>query len=508
MKLLRSLDKNKGAGCDNVPPIFLVSCAASLSLPITILFRKSLQDCALPVVWKRAQIIPIHKKGSRLQIDNYRPISILNCIGKLFERIVYTNIHPIIAQAVSNTQHGFMPGRSTTSNLAVFTNFVLNEMENGGQVDVVYTDFEKAFDRVDHDILLRKLEMLGIHGDLLRWISSYLSNRSQAVVLGGFRSDYISVPSGVPQGSLLGPLLYNAYIFDIYKYINNSKHVLYLDDKKVYISVRSIADCELLQDDLNSLFNFYKMNRISVSIGKCQCISFTRKKNPIMFTYNFNGVVLERTNVVRDLGIYLDSRMLMRNHINNIADRAFRNLGFIIRTCQPFQCATSYSVVYFAYVRSILEYASPVWSPCYQVYINRLERIQRKFAKHLNFKCKKAEPRGSYVECCRRYNLLTLEERRQLLDMGFLFDVLTGRLDCPELVDLMSRLHVPSRRTRHTCTQLFSVPTHSTNYGMNAVATRILHSYNTSFCNCDPFISNKEAFKNKIKQTILDTLTD
>lgn len=315
-KHLSDLDKNKGAGCDGIPPVFWSSCAKSLTHPIALLFQQSLNNCLFPSLWKKAYVIPIHKKGSKSKIDNYRPISILNCVAKVFEQIIVKNIYPVISLGIPESQHGFIHRRSTVLNLACFTEYVIGEMENGGQVDVVYTDFEKAFDRVDHVILLRKLYALGIHGDLLRWIESYLANRSQAVVLGGFKSDFISIPSGVPQGSHLGPLFYNAYIFDIIDHIRHSHHILYADDKKIFMTINSFSDCISLQEDLNSLFNYYTKNNITVSIKKCQSISFTRKRNPIIYHYSFNGVAIERVKIVRDLGILLDSEMSMRQHID------------------------------------------------------------------------------------------------------------------------------------------------------------------------------------------------
>lgn len=498
-KLLQSLDKNKGAGCDNIPPYFLASCAKSLSLPLTILFRKSLNDCTFPSVWKQAQIVPIHKKGSKSAIENYRPISILCTISKIFEKVIFDKIYPFISPLIPPNQHGFMRRRSTTSNLSLFSNYILCQMENGGQVDVIYTDFEKAFDRVDHDILLRKLQHLGIHGDLLRWVRSYLSNRSQAVVLGGFRSNYITIPSGIPQGSHLGPLLYNIYIHDIGHAIQNSKHLLYADDKKIYLTVRSLADCKRLQNDLNNLYEYYVLNKITVSTEKCQCISFTRKTRPIMFTYNFNNVVISRCEMVRDLGVYLDRKMLFSYHIDIIVTNAYRNLGFIIRTCRPFKSELSLKIVYYAYVRSILEYASSIWSPCYDKYILRLEKIQKKFLKYINFKCKKFCYNTSYKELCRGYNILTLEERRQQTDMALLYDIICNGFDCPELVEQIF-IRTPRRRTTHTT--LFHVPFHSTNYGKNSVFTRIVHTYNQLFPDIDPFNGSKHIFMSKIRQHI------
>ena len=499
-KHLSSLDVSKGAGCDGVPPIFLSSCAQSLAYPISLLFQLSLKQSVFPMLWKRANVIPIHKKGPRSGIVNYRPISILNTIAKVFEKIVFHNIYPVLSQSIPDTQHGFMRRRSTVSNLACFTDYVFSEMENGGQVDVVYTDFEKAFDRVDHVNLLHKLQTLGIRGDLLRWVQSYLSNRSQAVIMGGFKSDFIKVPSGVPQGSHLGPLFYNAYIFDIINHIKYSRHILYADDKKIYLRINSLSDCLLLQEDLNSLLNYYTANNITVSISKCQCISFTRKRNPIIFQYNFNGVMVERVKVVRDLGVLLDSDMSMRQHIESITSRAFRNLGFVMRTCQPFSGQLSLKVVYFAYVRCLLEYASQVWCPFYSTHKQSIERIQKKFIGYINFKCKQYH--SDYTENCRSYNLLTLDERRYLLDMSFLHDVISGYLDCPELLSSIS-FNTPKRRTRHTTCSLFHVPIHRTNYGRNGVSTRLAESYNKYFSNVDLFNVSKSSFK----KGIVDVLT-
>lgn len=498
--LLHTLDKTKGSGCDGLSPIYLSNCAKSLSLPLTIIYNESLRLGIFPSLWKKAFITPIHKKGSKSVIENYRPISKLNIISKIFEKIVYNHIYPVITASISDRQHGFLRGRSTTTNLACYTDYVLNNMEGGGQVDVVYTDFEKAFDRVDHVILLGKLQTLGIHGDLLRWVSSYLTNRSQAVVLGGYRSDFAHVPSGVPQGSHVGPLFYNAYIYDIYKAIENSQHLLYADDKKIFLRVRSVTDCDMLQRDLNSLQEYYNSNRITVSVGKCQCISFTRKTNPVIYPYNFNGTEIERVNVVKDLGIYFDSKMLLSHHVDTIALRAYRSLGFVMRVCKAFRSAHSIKIVYYAYVRSLLEYASTIWSPSYKIHSDKIEKIQRLFIRHLNFKLRINF--DSYIKGCRNNRLLTLEERRTVADMALLFDVVRGRADCPQLLAGIG-LWVPAHRTRHTANRCFNVPRHRTNYAQNSVLTRLPKTYNNRFSDVDIFMCSKTEFKNQIIDNIL-----
>lgn len=501
LSFLNSLDISKGPGCDSVPPIFLRSCAESLALPVSILFQRSLSDGIFPNIWKTALIVPIHKRGSRTKIENYRPISIINTLGKLLEKIVYNNVYPIISKGISSSQHGFMKNRSTLSNLTIFSNFVLEKMENGGQIDVIYTDFEKAFDRVDHTILLNKLYSLGIRGDLFRWITSYLSNRSQAVVLGGYKSDFIQIPSGVPQGSHLGPLFYNAYMFDISSCLPNSSHLLYADDKKIFKYINSIETCVHLQRDLDNLVNYYNKNKITVNFSKCQCISFSRKPNPLHFQYNFSGIPITRVDEVKDLGVMFDSKMSMTKHIDMIINKAFRNLGFIMRVSPPFKSILSLKILYTAYVRSILDYACPIWSPFYAIHINRIERIQKKFTSYLHYKFKKST--GSYSQSCRLYDLLTLRERRLLMDMSLLFDIVNGKIDSPILLSQIA-FNTPKFRTRHS--SLFHVPFHSTSYGENAVLSRIVRIYNEHFYNIDLFNSGKTAFKTSITKVITNTL--
>jgi hypothetical protein len=500
---LIGLDTSKGSGCDGIPPIFWQKCAKTLCIPISIIFNTSLKDCMFPTIWKKAHIVPIHKKGTKTKIENYRGISILNTVSKVFEKIILDVIYPVIYKGLPDTQHGFLRHRSTTSNLACFTNYILCNMEGGKQVDVVYTDFEKAFDRVDHVILLRKLQQLGIHGDLLRWIESYLQNRSQAVVVGGYRSDFINVPTGIPQGSHLGPLLYNAYIYDIATCFTYARHLMYADDKKIFFKVDTEQDCRNIQLDLDRLSQYYAKNKITVNIGKCECISFTRKTNPIIFPYNINGDRIHRTSVVKDLGVYFDDKMLLSNHIDKIIDRGFRNLGFILRSCKPFTDIDTLKLVYYAYVRSIIEYASPIWSPQYTTYKNRLELLQIKFTKHLNYRLHKSN-NTSYIETCIEHNLLTLNHRRRLLDVCYLHDIVRGEIDCSELVRNIE-YNVPTRRSRRRQQSLLKVPRSKTNYAANALISRLPRVYNDFFNDIDLFAFSKQVFKSKAIEILKST---
>ena len=174
-------------------------------------------------------------------------------IAKLFESIVCTILSNHISNVIPPAQHGFMNGRNTITNLLEFTNFANRTLESECQLDVIYTDFQKAFDRVQHCVLLSKLQTLGIHSQVLNWIGSYLMNRSQYVVIAGKKSLTFSVASGVPQGSHLGPILFLMFMWDIPNCIKNARCLMYADDIKLFFPIKNILDASLLQRDLNEL---------------------------------------------------------------------------------------------------------------------------------------------------------------------------------------------------------------------------------------------------------------
>lgn len=490
--IFNKLDIKKGAGTDGLPVIFIKKCEAGLTTPLQMIFQKSLNDGIFPKQWKDAQIVPIHKKGPKNNITNYRPVSLLNNFGKMLEKVVYEHIYTVSQHCIPVTQHGFVQSRSVNTNLLNLTDYVISNM-NTAQIDVVYTDFEKAFDRVNYSILISKLYAVGIKGNLLRWLESYLRNRRQAVVIGGYRSDFVDVTSGVPQGSLLSPLLYNIYLFDIPDCFHHSKHLLYADDKKIFRKIENIGDCLLLQSDLNRLTTYYQNNKINVNTQKCQIISFTRKKHPISYEYRICNETIPRTSQVRDLGVILDSKFTFRAHIDHIISKAYKSLGFVIRNSKPFKDLQCLKMLYFSYVRSILEFANIIWRPFFKIHINNIESIQHKFIKHLNYKAKLVNK--SYEESCAYHKINTLEDRRQLSDMLFLFDIINNKFDCSEFIGKIF-FNVPSRRTRHT--QLLMVPSARTKYYKMSPYVRIPAIYNSYFSSLDPFNTSRASYKKYI----------
>lgn len=498
--LLSTLDRNKGAGPDDIVPLFIIKCAEYLSLPLSLLYHRSITEGIMPKIWKSAYISPIHKSGDRNNVMNYRPISKLCVFAKVLERLVYSKVYSALSPIFIKEQHGFLKKRSTTTNLLLFGEFVSKNMDDGEQVDAVFTDYSKAFDRIDHSILLEKLSYAGIHGSLFRWFSSYIKNRSQAVVVSGFTSAWSNVPSGVPQGSLLGPLLFVLFINDIDSCFLSSQFILYADDMKIYKQIKSVEDCLALQQDLHRFERFCLANKLDLNVSKCISISFTRKINKINFTYALKDRDLTVVSEIRDLGVTQDSKLVYDTHIDTIVKKAYKSLGFIKRTCSQFSSIKLIKILYCSLVRSILEYSSQVWNPRYQTYIDRIEMIQRKFLKYLQYKCKCND--ANYEARCVRQHMLPLHVRRRIADLTFLCKIGQNEVDSPQLLSCIN-IRV-QRALRHY--RFLAAPTCATNYRQNSYFLRVVTSFNelTDFPDLDLFNTKPHILQNVLTKSWFD----
>lgn len=362
-------------------------------------------------------------------------------------------------------------------------------MDEGEQVDVVYTDYSKAFDRIDHGILINKLNNMGIRGDLLRWFSSYIENRSQAVVLNNYMSSWVSVPSGVPQGSLLGPLLFVIYVNDIDLCLKSSKLLCFADDMKIFAKISSLEDGVALQADLFSLEEYCQVNKLDLNPSKCSIITYTRKRAVLATTYTLSGQTLPRCDIIRDLGVHHDNKLIFEAHIDSIVKKAYKLLGFIMRLSKCFKNVKTLKILYCTFVRSQLEYASQIWNPRYSKYIDRIENIQKRFIKFLCFHQKVPYHSNDYLGLCKKYHLLPLEYRRKIADCLFLLKILSDNIDSPELLSKFY-FNVPDKLLRFN--PPLRVPHTYTNYRQNSYIVRASKQFNM-ICkqhDLDPFATS------------------
>ena len=274
-------------------------------------------------------------------------------------------------KVLNNEQHGFRRGRSCEAQLALSVNDLAKVLDRQSQADVVIMDFSKAFDLVPHQRLHSKLCHYGITWKLHNWIQKILTKRTQQVVLEGVSSSSITVTSGVPQGTVLGPLHFILYLNDLSEGISSQVRLL-ADDCILYQEINTLSDCQDLQNDTNTLCNCESKWQMKFSIDKCYIMHVTHKRNPLLITYNMNGRPIEATASHTYLGIGINNKLSWAEHIGNTVSKANKVLGLLRRnlySCSPFVNETSY----MSLVRPRLEYCSSIWDPCQQEYENKLE---------------------------------------------------------------------------------------------------------------------------------------
>ena len=360
---LSSCDLNHCPGPDGLPSSFFRRCAVPIHLLIRRIFNVSLASSCFPSAWKFSYIFPIFKAGLKNKVENYRGICKQSALPKALDFLVSCKLQFYCKNIISIHQHGFMRGRSTASNLLTFTDYVVSALDNRTQVDAVYTDFSKAFDRVNHNVLLLKLVKLGFPLFFINWLKSFLSSRSQKVLFRDKLSRPIVVLSGVPQGSHIGPLLFNLFINDIVLFLPDCDFLLFADDIKIFKIIRDLNSAVSLQKSISSLCHWCVINRLPLNTQKCCCISFSRRSVPINFDYSIQGLELERKIIIKDLGILLDTKLNFNCHIDMIVKKAYRSWGMIRRYVSDFSDPYVLNSLFVSFVRSILEYCSAIWSP-------------------------------------------------------------------------------------------------------------------------------------------------
>ena len=387
IKEIAKLNNKKSAGDDNIKPRVLKENKETLAKPITHIINLSFKNGEVPNKLKIAKVIPIYKKNDKADPNNYRPISLLSIINKIMEKLIakrvlkFLNEHEILYEY----QFGFRENYSTTLAITEIVENLLTELQNGKLVAGIYLDLSKAFDTVDHNILLDKLEHYGIRGNPLKWFKSYLQNRQQYTVVNGKKSNLQHVQYGVPQGSVLGPLLFLLYTNDIVMAVGKNKLRLFADDSNVFVTADNATTLQQkMKEVLLSIFIWFKANKLTANINKTAYSIF--KRNGVipgcLNSIKIDNEVINRVKEVKYLGIILDDKLNWEAHINELNKSLTKTINAfkIIKNFVPNQ---NKSALYYAYVYSKIQYGIEVYSSAKDKWINKTQIKQNRALKVL-----------------------------------------------------------------------------------------------------------------------------
>ena len=404
---------SKAPGPDGMHARVIKECKESFSIVFTLIFKKSLQEGVLPKQWKQANVKALFKKGKRTQCKNYRPVSLTSIVCKIFETIIRDHITEFLEgnNLITNHQHGFRSGHSCTTQLLElmedFTDFYEMEIP----YDCIYLDFAKAFDRVPHQRVLTKLYNLGIRGDVIRWIKDFLFGREQRVVINNVCSEWSNVISGIPQGSVLGPILFTIFINDIPVDINSNIKI-FADDTKLYNGAHL---SNTIQEDIDKLIEWSNKWLLPFNTDKCKVLHYG-KGNP-KTDYIMNDITLSTGPSIKDLGITFQDNLSFDDHISKITSAANSRLGIIKNTFHVID-KEGFMILYKSNVRPILEYGIPVWSPYLRKHEKAIEQIQRATRLIKGF------DKFNYPERLNELKLPTLFYRRRRCDLIQVFKII------------------------------------------------------------------------------------
>ena len=426
IKQLTSLKPNKASGPDQIPPWFLKEYAHEIGAILTLIYQASIDSGIVPSRWKYANVCGVFKGGQKSNPCNYRPISLTCIASKVLEHIVHSHVmkHLDSHRILTEVQHGFRAKRSTVTQLIITIHDLAKTLQDNKSVHAAILDFIKAFDKVPHQRLLRKLEYYGIRENLLKWFESFLIGRTQSVICDGSQSKSIMVTSGVPQGTVLGPLLLLLYVNDLPANLQSSVR-LFADDALLYGIISNEVDCNRLQADLFKLERWQDRWKMKFNPSKCKIICISTKKSPPLKKYVFCGSELDQVDSVSYLGVTLTNNLKWSQHVSSVSGKASKVLGSIKRNF--WNCPRSVKgIAYTTLVRPKLEYGCEAWDPHFKKDISSLERVQRKAAR---FCLNNYQPTDSVTGMLRDLGWFSLETRRTIARSNLMYKVCHGTVD-------------------------------------------------------------------------------
>ena len=468
------------AGPDRFPALLLKNCKHSLSKPLFQIWRRSLDLGEIPQLLKTANVIPIHKGKSQGIPANYRPVALTSHLIKLFEKVIRKYIVSFMEEneLFNPGQHGFRLGRSCLSQLIAHYDHITQLLEKGQNVDVIYLDFAKAFDKVDFLITMKKLHDMGISGKLGRWIHSFLTNRTQTVVVNGVKSHPASVNSGVPQGSVLGPLLFLVLIGDIDREVTSAFVSSFADDTRAAKGIRTQDDTKALQTDLGSIYKWAEENNMMFNFQKFECLRYggnTELKATTKYT-TMNGDNITVMDHAKDLGVTMSSSGTFRQHISNVTNTAYQLSGWVLRTFRT-RHRIPMLTLWKSLILSKLDYCSQLWSPTQTGDIQSLEQVQRSFVRRIS-----GIDHLNYWQQLKTLSLYSLERRRDRYMIIYVWRILEEQMPNfanPDRGGIQANLHIRRGRSCRVPSVSSQVPSSVQKLRYSSFAIRGPRLFNT-----------------------------
>ena len=467
--IISTFGVGKASGPYSIPTNLLKEFSQYFSIPISHIINKSLQEGIFPQSLKIALVCAIFKKNDKTKCANYRPISLLSNISKIFERVMYNRIESFIDEhnIIYKYQFGFRKKYSTNHALLSIVEQINSNLDKKRFACGIFVDLQKAFDTVDHKILLSKLSHYGINGFANKWLESYLTNRSQSVTLSGCISDEKGVTCGVPQGSILGPLLFTLYINDMHKAFNECLVHHFADDTNLLFTD---SDPRTLQRTVNKalkkLVEWLRANRLSLNVDKTEFIIFRPPRLSCeRITLNLDGKKIFESTNIKYLGLLMDSRLTWKFHINELSKKLSRAIGILykIRAYSPKSIMIS---LYFAIFHSHLAYGLPVWGSANEKLINNIVLLQKKALRIIT----SADYHAHTKPIMKENKILSLTDQRHYQIASLMWDLDHNSLPPSLSSYFKKRNDVHDRHTRLAGDGKYNIPkTRTITHGTSSV---------------------------------------
>lgn len=378
---LKKLNPHKATGVDGISAHLLQIVASDVAPSITKLFNDSLTCGQIPTEWKKANVTPIPKTTTSHSISNFRPISVLPIIAKVFESLIHHQLYTYLTSnsLLTSCQSGFHPAHCTQDVLLKTVDDWKISLDNGKHVRTILIDLTKAFDSIDHTLLLRKLSSLGIQRKELNWFSEYLSGRSQRVCIESTYSEWANITKGVPQGSILGPLLFLIFVNDLPDVVTKCSINLYADDTTIYYSDRDPVKVQsVLNTDLDLIANWIKINGLPINVAKTQFMILSRramKPENSSIKIELQGTEITKTDTIKYLGLLIDSNLSWKSHTDYVRRKSLAAIACIRRFSRYLPVLTR-KILFSSLVLPHLDYCSVVWHSCNSSISQKVEQVQ------------------------------------------------------------------------------------------------------------------------------------